>query len=170
MEYPLSICDNDGIRSKDRNLFLLGYCKKRYKNSNPLIITPYLPLDWAPQCCIIEGMFLINMLPLPNHVNLANYGMFLLKRFIVSQCKKGCSEVHVIFDTPGRLENTPKYFEQKYRDLKATIATGHVCTELTDSTSITGKKWRENFLNCRKCKRKLVVFLGDYFLKNFSNF
>lgn len=76
----------------------------------------------------------------------------------------------VIFNPPGRIDKAPKYFEQKHRDSKATIATNHVCAELTGSTLISGKKWRENYLNCRKCKRKLVVFLGDYFLKSSSNF
>lgn len=27
-------------------------------------------------------------------------------------------------------------------------------------------KWRENFLNCRQCKRRLVKFVGNYFLTN----
>ena len=117
-------------------------------------------------------MFLINTLPLPNHNNLADYGAFLLKRFIISQFKKGSSEVHIIFDTPGRLQNTPKYFEQKHRDSKATVSTNHVCAEVTSHTVIPRKQWREIHLinNCRECKRNLVIFLGNYFLKNASTY
>ena len=58
----------------------------------------------------------------------------------------------------------------KNRDSKATVASNHVCADLTSSTLIPWKNWRENYLNCRKCKRNLVVFLGDYFLKNSSTF
>ena len=72
--------------------------------------------------------------------------------------------------TPQVDLKTLKYFEQKHRDSKATVASNHVCADLTSSTSIPRKNWRENYLNCRKCKRNLVVFLGDYFLKNSSIF
>lgn len=170
LEYPLSICDNAGNPLKGQKSYFTKSLQTRYKNADPPIITPYLPPNWTPQCTILEGMFLINTLPLPNHFNLANYGNFLLKRFIISQFGKGSSEVHVIFDSPGRLENTPKSFEQKRRDNKATVAPNHTCVELTGSTMIPRKKWRENFINCRKCKRNLVIFLGEYFLQNASTY
>ena len=41
---------------------------------------------------------------------MADYAKFLLRRFIISQFTKQGSEVHVIFDNPGRIQNTPKYF------------------------------------------------------------
>ena len=44
-----------------------------------------------------------------------------------------------------------------------------MCADLTGSTSISGKKWSENYLNCGKCKRKLMLFIGDFFLKNYYN-
>ena len=74
--------------------------------------------------------------------------------------------MHVIFDNPGRLQNTPKYFEQKRRDSGATISTNHVCLEMTEHTEINPRKWRESVLNCRTCKRSLILFLGEYFLSN----
>ena len=77
---------------------------------------------------------------------------FLAKKVYYSEFKIGSSEVHAIFDTPGQLENTPKYYELKFRDSKAAIAVGHVYADLTGSTSISGKKWRENYLNCRNAK------------------
>ena len=97
---------------------------------------------------------------------MAEYAHFLLRRFIVSQFSKGGDEVHVIFDNPGRLQNTPKYFEQKRRDSIAKLSPDHTCSGITTSTVLLHKKWRENFLNCRKCKRSLVQFVGNFFLQN----
>ena len=78
--------------------------------------------------------------------------------------------MHVIFDNPGRLKNTPKYFEQKKRDMKAIIAANHTCATFTDNTKVLHKKWRENYLHCRVCKRNLVIYLGNHFLKNASSY
>ena len=38
------------------------------------------------------------------------------------------------------------------------------CDDLNKSTKIQGK-WQENMLNCRVCKRRLVTFIGHYFLQ-----
>ena len=35
---------------------------------------------------------------------------------------------------------------------------------------IPHKKWRENFINCRSCKRKLVQFIGNFFLHNAATY
>ena len=138
------------ILYKGRKVILQTHCKKDTKNADPSIITPCLPPDWTPQCSI-----LINTVPLPNHFNLANYGTFLMKRFIISQFKKGSSEVHVIFDSPGRLENTPKYYEQKHRDSKAAVAaSNHVCADLTSSTLIPLEKLERKLSQLQKMQKK----------------
>ena len=111
-------------------------------------------------------MFVINTAPLHSHTTMADYARFLLRRFIVSQFTKGGKEVHVIFDNPGRLQNTPKYFEQKRRDASAKVSADHKCHGITSSTVLPHKKWRETYINCRTCKRKLVKFIGNYFLHN----
>ncbi len=50
------------------------------------------------------------------------------------------------------------------------VSTNHVCMDINKETAIVPRKWRENVLNCRVCKRKLVIFLGQYFLHNCSTF
>ena len=59
----------------------------------------------------------------------------------------------VIFDIPGRLKNTPKYFEHLRRDASAKQGSDHSCDTITPTTSIP-KRWREDnanvILNCRK--------------------
>ncbi len=88
----------------------------------------HFPEEWRPQCTILEGMFLIIKAPVGSHATFQDYAHVLMKRFIMiimTQFAKGSSEVHVIFDNPGRLENTPKFFKHKRRDA-ATVTEGHV--------------------------------------------
>ena len=89
-------------------------------------------------------------------------------RHIIPHFNRGTEEVHVIFDNPGRLKNTPKFFEHQRRDATVKLSATHCCDELKSSTLIAPGKWRENIINCRECKRRLVVFLGIYFLSNIS--
>ena len=123
-----------------------------------------LPESWVPGSVIVEGMFMLNTTLLGSHRTFADYAQFLAKRFLLPHFSRGCIEVHLIFDNPGRLPQTPKYFERKRRDLSATVMVGHVCDEITASRRIPSK-WREDILNCRNCKRSLVFFLSDYYLK-----
>ena len=78
---------------------------------------------------------------------------------------RGCTEVHLLFDNPGQLKDTPQFFEHKRRDESATIATGHTCDDINELTRLP-TKWRENVLHCRKCKRTLVCFLAEFMLKH----
>ena len=95
---------------------------------------------------MLEGMFLINTTPLGSHKIMSEYAMFLLTRFVLTQFK-----------------NTPKYFEHERRDKSATIQSDHCCDTITSKTKIP-KRWRENLLHCRECKRSLVTYLTHYFL------
>ena len=104
---------------------LLHKSETRYKESSPPVILNGLPQGWKPECSILEGMFIINTTPLGTHRTLADYAQFLIRRFILPQFSKGSKEVHVIFDNPGRLQQTPKYFERLRRDAIAPVATGH---------------------------------------------
>ena len=69
--------------------------------------------------------------------------------------------MHVIFDDPGSLPNTPKKFEHLRRD-KQHLKEDHSCTKLSLDSSIQ-KNWRVNILSCRKCKRTLVLILSKFF-------
>ncbi len=109
-------------------------------------------------------MFLINTIPLGIHKTFEDYAQFLLKRHIIPQFWKGITELHVLFDTPGRLTSTPKHFEQRRRDKVAKISDQHYCNDIGTVTNIPTGKWHANILNCRQCKRNLVIFLGRYFL------
>ena len=111
-------------------------------------------------------MFLINTTPLGSHKLLGEYARFLILRYILTQFNRGSHKVQVIFDNPGCLQNSPKFFEQKRRDSIAKLASNHYCSELSSSTKIPGGKWREQFLNCQQCKRNLIKYLGKNFLDN----
>ena len=70
-----------------------------------------------------------------------------------------------MFDNPGRLTETPKHFERQRRDDSAKVIVGHACDEVLEGRIIPSK-WREDMVNCRNCKRNLVVFLGKYYMKH----
>ena len=52
---------------------------------------------------------------------------------------------------------SPKYFERQYRDQANEVPDDHSCMYFSPDMIIPAK-WRNNVLNCRKCKRKLVCF------------
>ena len=80
--------------------------------------------------------------------------------------KNGCDEVHIVFDSPGRLQNTPEYFEHKRRDKSAIVKTNHCCDIITSDTT-TPRKWREDLLHCREC---LVQYLTNFFLNHMHKY
>ena len=140
-----------------------------YQTSSPPVILNSLPIGWVPECCLLEGMLLLNTTPLGTHKTYADYSQFMIKRFIIpcyiNREKAPC--IHVIFDNPGRLSQTPKLYERKQREDSATIATAHTRDKIHGSMSIPSK-WRENLINCRTCQRSLVILLSSYFLQHIS--
>lgn len=167
VEYPLAIADNIGQPLKGQKSYTTRSLETRYKAANPQVFVNSLP--WVPQCSVLEGMFLINTVPLGTHKTLADYARFLMSRYIMTQFNKGSHEVHVIFDNPGRLPNTPKSFEQARRDKTAKVVDNHHCDEMISTTTLP-KRWRENLIHCRTCKRALVKFLTQYFQTNICMF
>ena len=87
-----------------------------------------------------------------------------MRRFIVPHLSKGCQEVHLLFDDPGRQSVNPKQFEQLRRDASAG---DHTCSLFFDDTEVP--KWQPT-LKCRKCKRRLTMYLSDYLSKNVRPF
>lgn len=119
IELPLALCDSTGNPIKGQKSYTTCFLECRYKETTPSVFLTSLP--WRPECCVLEGMFLINTTPLVSHKVMPDYANFLFTRFIMTQFKRDCCEVHVIFDNPGRLQCTPKYFEYKRRDKSATV-------------------------------------------------
>ena len=111
---------------------------------------------------VLEGMFTS---PLCTHSTAKEYTEFLLRRFVVSHLSKGSKEVHIVFDNPGRLPESPKAFERRRRDDAATLSSDHRHVVFSD-TCVLPSNWRD-CLNCRQCKRSLVLYLGQSF-KNYA--
>ncbi len=110
----------------------------------------------------MEGMFLINI---KSWITLiGDYAEFLLKQHIYPFYRGGSSEVHVVFDDPNCQGRSPKNFERQRRSKTNPVPENHLCRDFSADMAIP-LMWRENVLNCRKCKRNLVCFISDYFLK-----
>ena len=163
--YPLAISDNRGNPLKGQKSNSTKFLEQRYKNSDNPVIINNIPLGWSPQCVIIEGMFIINTSPLGTHRTYGEYALFLFRRFIMVHFNRGCREVHAIFDNPERLK-LPKNFERDRRDKIASVAM-HTC-DIIEATVPIPAKWRESVINCRQCKRSLIVFLSKYWLEKAS--
>ena len=131
IELPLAISDSEGNPIKGQKAMRLTL-ESRYKDAKPNVFLRDMP--WRPECCMLEGMFRINTTPVGSQKTMLDYAKFLFTRFIQVQFKRGCNEVHVIFDNPGRLQNTPKYFEQLRRDKLSNIQANHCCDIVTSIT------------------------------------
>ena len=90
-----------------------------------------------------------------------DYANFLIRRFIVPYFEKGCQYVHLLFDDPGRLTETPKYFEHLQRDA---ALEDHNCFIFFDDTEVPGS-WHK-VLKCRACKRSLTLYISDFILNS----
>ena len=155
MELLLALCDHDGNQHKGQKSFTTTTLERRNKDTPHPVFTTYLPANWQPQCIILEGMFLINTQPLGLHQSFGDYAKFLLQRHIKPQLARG-KEVHIVL---GIIANTPKFFERKRRDNQAEIMPGHNCDKITSNTKVPEGNFHKTLLNCRNCKRGLVVFL-----------
>ena len=109
----------------------------------------------------MEGMFLINVHPWSAHKCMGDYAEFLIRQHILCHFRKGATELHLLFDDPECQVQSPKYFERQHRDQTSKVADDHEFT----ADMVIPPKWRENVLNCIKCKRCLVGFLSHDFVK-----
>ena len=98
---PLSLAtaDNDGMSHKRKQSFTTKALKSRYRDSP--VVTSQLPPGWTPDCCIIEGMFMLNTSPI-NGTTFSDYAKFLMNRYIKPEFNRGAQEIHLIFDNPAR--------------------------------------------------------------------
>ena len=161
IELPRAIATSDGHPVKGTKANSTKVYEKRYEHASPPIIKTSIPPGWIPSTVIMEGMFLITM-SAPK--NIGDYADFLLKQHILPHFRNGATEVHLLFDDPECQVQSPKMFERQLQDQKNPISDDHCCSNFTEDMVIP-PKWRENVLNCRKCKRNLVGFLSHHFLK-----
>lgn len=153
---PRALIGKDGLPYKSNKRSTTEYLRKRY---SPLpIIQKTLPPQWAPHTAILEDMFLIQSSPLPSMGCMKDYAQWILDQYIKPHFRAGVQEVHVVFDSPGSMSETPKELEKKRRD-KDKVIEAHKCNQLTSSGSLP-TKWR-SLLECRKCKQNLTVFLAQ---------
>ena len=154
---PKALVDKDGFPYKAAKSNTTGFIQKRYKQI-PVVLQS-LPVQWIPDSVILEGMFLIQTNPIPTMNYMQQYVQLLMNQFVAPHFKAGVQEVHVVFDSPGSMAETPKELEQKRRDKSANQESGHECTEFQSSTEIPAK-WR-SLLACRSCKERLILYTAS---------
>ena len=141
--------ENQGYPYKGTKSSTTSYLEQRY--TAPPIISNQFPPTWIPHAVILEGMFMVQVSPLPTMNN-----MLLLSRFVRPHFNAGVIEVHVVFDAPGSQPESPKQIEQDRRDKgNQGETTGvHSCTEFCSDLLIPDR-WR-SVLRCRNCKGNLM--------------
>ena len=169
IELPRAIATIDGQPTKGNKSSITKVYEKRYLKACPSVICSTLPPGWKADTVVMEGMFLINITPWSVHRNMGEYADFLLRQHILMHYRNGATEVHLLFDDPEYQAQSPKYFEQKHRDLCNPTPVDHWCSSFTSDMVISPKS-RENILSCRKCKRNLICFLSLYFAENINPF
>ena len=162
LELPRAICTPNGEPHKGQKSYTTKFLEKRYQAR--AVIVSMFPGGWIPDTVVLEGMFLINTTPLATHATMKDYVLFILRRFAFPHFVKGATQVHILFDDPGRQPHTPKAIEQSRRDAAHVVPDDHQHWEFSDSSGIPNK-WREH-LNCRACKRQLVVYLGHALIQS----
>ena len=163
LELPRAIATSDGTPMKGSKSNTTNVLQKRYEKAANAIFSTSLKPSWVPHAVIMEGMFLINITPWSAHQNMGDYADFLIRQHIYSHFRNGSTEVHLLFDDPECVQQSPKYFERLHRDMTTQLPDDHHCGEFT-SDMIIPPKWRSDILSCRICKRNLVCFLSTYFL------
>ena len=80
---------------------------------------------------------MIQMAPIPTFEKMEEYANMLLVRYVQPHFRAGVATVHIIFDLPGGLPESPKQLEQSRRDSakSAKLAT-HQCTTFNSSACI----------------------------------
>ena len=85
--------------------------------------------------CFLEEMFILSTTPSGTHKNYTDYSQFWIRRYIIPLYKQEANTVHVIFDNPGRLRQTPKQYERERHD-NSTSITSIACAEMRHSTKL----------------------------------
>lgn len=104
IELPHAIFTPDGVPHKGQKCYITTYLENRYSN----ITVNKFPGGWVPDSVILEGIFLVATTLLATHLAMKEYVMFLVKRSVYPHFTAIVSEVHVIFDNPGRQTCSPR--------------------------------------------------------------
>ena len=79
-QLPRAICDADGIPENGQKPSATSVFKTMYPDSFILQVPPREP---HPTAYIIDGMFIINIIPLSIHKSFSDYASFLFDKWIV---------------------------------------------------------------------------------------
>ena len=139
---PRALMDINGLPYKANKSNTTEYLNKRYRSQE--VISPSLPPQWVPHAAILEGMFMIQTTPLPTMGSMQEYAQFLLHQFVRPHLSVGVQEVHVVFDSPGSMKESPKELEHRRRD--SSVSRSHECITI-NSTSTLPSNWR-GLLGC----------------------
>ncbi len=170
IELPRAIATTYGNPVKGAKSNTTKWYEQQYEHSTPKIITMSLMSEWIPESIVMKGMFSINICPRSTHRTISGYADFLLRQHILPHYRNTTtSEIHLLFDDPECQMRSQKEIKRAHRDKMNLLSSDHPhCNDFTSDLLIP-PKWRQDVINCRTCKRRLVCFLSNYFLQKIKH-
>ena len=153
--YPRALADEQGFPHKGCKSKWTDKLQSRYQTAEPIVF--FNRLLWTPDVVLIDAMFLINVKPLRRTKTIADYASLLINQIVVQYYKVGTSEIHLIFDKPGRQAFNPKQFEH-IRCYNTVNTDQHQHYTFSPDATIP-PKWQD-YLDCQECKRLIVEAIG----------
>ena len=154
---PRGLVYDNGLPFKSSKSSTTTFLQKRYNSTMPIMDT--LP-QCIPQSVILEGMFMIQTPAIATMSTMQDYVKLLLNRYVKPHLIAGAIEVHVVFDHPGGLPETPKEIEHRRRYKE--VDQQHNCLSFSNTSPIP-IKWR-TVIECRYCKRALTTYISSEML------
>ena len=154
LDIPRAIADADGFPCKGVKANTTRVLERRYGN----IVQSSISTIHLPKAIVLEGMFVINTSPLKSHSmkTFISYYRFLVQRWIVPYLRSlETTELHMVFDDPGRNGLSPKSIEQESRDSSRDDRDGNVIP-VEDDIALPGIK-----LACIHWKSPTEEALGE---------
>ncbi len=111
---PKALVDANGLPYKSSKSNTTAFFKTCY-NHTPAVVHSFPP-SWIPHSAILEGMFMIQTSPIPTMSTMKDYVKLLFSKYVKPHFQAGVIEVHVVFDNPSALPESPKEIEHRRRD------------------------------------------------------
>ena len=160
LELPRAIAQDSGLPYKGNKAFTTTFYESRYKDKCPNLFRKKIDKSEC-QHVILEGMFLINSVPLASCNTFADYADFLMRRWILVWFNRGAKRIDILFDDAGRHGLTGKDLERQRRDGENDHQSECPHDVIINHDTKLPNNWR-SFLSDRPNKKALCKFLSHH--------
>ena len=131
---PRASADKDGIPHKGNKTITTTFFMKQYQHSQ-VVVTSFQK-QWIPNTVLLEGIFMTQTSPISVTATFKDYSEFLVKCYLSPHIKGNTNEIHVLFDDPDQMQESPKQIERKRRNESHSIVKQHHCINIHDKDHV----------------------------------